>query len=166
MFILGHTGIAAAAVHALDRRADLRLVPIAALLPDLLDKPLALLAPGFAQGWTRLVGHSLSGLALFALVATLRIKWRAWPLVLAYGLHLVLDRMWQDGHILLWPFMGFALEPHHVEPWWQRISDSWTIGGEVSGFVLLSALAVRGRLWDRERRRAFLRTGCLVASAP
>src|SRR2546423_1601860 len=110
MFILGHTGIAAGIVRAIDAKADLRRVALASLLPDLVDKPLWAIAPGFANGWTRLVALGLTGLTVFVVATLVALRGRvaeAWPLWLAYALHLCLDRMWEDGHILLWPFEGF-----------------------------------------------------------
>src|SRR6266516_341238 len=47
--------------RALSREIDARWVAVASLLPDLIDKPLRyMLAPGFTQGNTRTVGHSLT----------------------------------------------------------------------------------------------------------
>jgi hypothetical protein len=165
MFILGHVGLACGAVHAIDRRADLRWVPVVALLPDLIDKPLWAFVPIFANGWTRSAGHSLTGLAIFAAFAIWRLRERAWPLLLAYASHLILDRMWWDGHILVWPFEGFWLPEFtrdHMELWWEKMSEPWTLGGEVLGATTLIALTVRGRLWERARLAQFRATGRLV----
>jgi hypothetical protein len=146
MFILGHTGIAAALVRRLDRTASLRAVAVAALLPDLVDKPVALLFPGFANGWTRLAAHSLTGLGVFALGASLVLGRRAWPLVLAYASHLLLDRMWGDPEIVFWPWTGLWVEPHPLS-YWERLGklDLYTIAGEVAG------LAGWWWVWPRER---------------
>jgi len=165
MLIFGHTGIATGAVHAIDRRADLRWVPLAALLPDLVDKPLWLLAPGFTNGWTRNAAHSLTGLAVFTLFVAWTLREKAWPLILAYASHLVLDQMWLEGHILVWPLGGFIFPQFtrdHVELWWEKFSDLWTMGGEAVGGAILIGLTVRGRLWDPERRRSFRATGRLA----
>lgn len=163
MFILGHTGLATGAVHAIDRRADLRWVPLAALLPDLIDKSLWLLVPWFSNGWTRNAAHSLTGLVVFSIVVSWRLRERAWPLLLAYASHLVLDRMWFDGHILTWPFSGFFLFPRytndHMELWWAKFTDYWTMGGEALGAAIFAAIAIRGRLWQPARRREFRATG-------
>src|SRR4051812_29338673 len=163
MFILGHAGIATGLVHSIDRRADLRWVPLVALLPDLIDKPIWLVLPMFANGWTRNVAHSVTGLVLFSIVVSWRLRERAWPLLLAYASHLVLDRMWLDGHILVWPFGGFFVFPKytndHMELWWAKFTDIWTMGGEVAGASIFTLLTVRGRLWEPERRREFRATG-------
>ncbi len=163
MFILGHTGLATGAVHAIDRKADLRWVPVAALLPDLIDKPLWLLAPWFSNGWTRTAAHSITGLVLFSVIVIWRLRERSWPLVLAYASHLVLDRAWLDMQNLLWPFGGFFLFPpftkDHAELLWEKFGDLWTLGGEAAGGLVFVALVVRFRLWDPERRRELRTTG-------
>jgi LexA-binding, inner membrane-associated putative hydrolase len=162
MFVLGHAGIAVGIVHAIDRKADLRWVPVAALLPDLIDKPIWLLLPGFANGWTRNVAHSVTGLAVFTILVTACLGRRAWPYVLAYASHLILDRMWFDSLILTWPLEGFFLPKYrldHMELFWEKFTDLWTMGGEAVGGSIFLALAVRGRLWDPARRRSFWATG-------
>lgn len=164
MFVLGHAGIATGCVHALDRKADLRWIPIVALLPDLLDKPIWLFVPWIANGWSRSVAHSVTGLAVFALFSIRRFRERAWPFIFAYASHLVLDRMWWDPTILVWPYYGIQLPPYafdHTELWWQKFTDLWTMGGEAIGAAILIGLAVRGRLWETEHRRAFTATGRL-----
>jgi hypothetical protein len=135
------------------------------MLPDMIDKPLFVLLPDFTQGWTRTVAHSLAGLVLFTIFTGWRLRKKAWPLVFAYGSHLVLDRMWTDGHILVWPLHGFFFEkfPYdHRELWWEKLTDPWVMGGEAIGFAVVLALFLRGRLWERERRRAFLATGFIA----
>ena len=165
MFVLGHVGIAAGAVHFLDRKADLRWIPLAALLPDLVDKPIWFFLPGFANGWTRSAAHSVTGLGLFAILALWAQRERAWGPIFAYASHLLLDRMWWDATILFWPFEGFFLPKFpfdHVELWWQKLTDPWTMGGEAVGTLLLAVLAVRGRMWDPGCRRVFRATGRLA----
>jgi hypothetical protein len=162
MFVLGHTGIPAGAVRAIDRDVDLRAVALVALLPDLIDKPLWLFVPAFANGWSRTAGHSLTAFVLFTLLVSVRLRARAWPFVFAYASHLVLDRIWLDGHIT-WPFDGYFFFPKymydHTEQWWAKLSDLWTMGGEAIGALIIVTLAVRGRLWDRERWLAFRSRG-------
>ncbi len=164
MFILGHTGLTAGAIHSLDRRADLRLVPIFALLPDLVDKPLDILAPSFTNGWTRTVGHSLVGWAVFSIAVALVQRRRSWVAILSYGLHLALDRMWlRDMHVLLWPFLGATFdEPWIAEHSFQGLLKPWVFCGEMAGLAVLVLLWVKGRLWDPGSREAFLATGVLA----
>lgn len=163
MFILGHVGISVGVVHAISRRADLRWVPVFALLPDLIDKPLGLALPALAHGWSRTIGHSLFGLALFSLAAVAFARRRAWIAIVPYALHLVLDRMWRerDYPALFWPFTGVAMPPH--EPpylhWWERFEEQWQYGGELVGLSILVALVVHARLWRPEAWRHFVATG-------
>jgi hypothetical protein len=157
MFILGHSGISVGAVRALDRRASVRWVPFFGLLPDLVDKPIELLAPVWANGWSRTVAHSLLGLAVFSLGAALVARRRAWIAIVPYALHFVLDRMWyeQDRPVLLWPFIGFDL-PRHAPPylhWWDRFQEPWQLGGELVGLSILLLVALNSNVGG-ERPRA------------
>jgi hypothetical protein len=150
MLPLGHSGITAAVARRLDRAADLRAVAVAALLPDLVDKPVALLFPGFAQGWTRLAGHSLAFLALFALASGLAWRRRALILVLACALHLLLDLDFDLPHTTFWPFLGLVPPPHPI-PYMDRLwakMNLYTVGGELAGLACWVAL------WWEARRGA------------
>src|SRR5215471_20488801 len=60
MLLFGHLGLTLGVARALSRESDARWVAVAALLPDLMDKPLRVLAPAFTQGNTRTVGHALT----------------------------------------------------------------------------------------------------------
>lgn len=165
MFVLGHAGISVGAVAAVDRRADLRWVPFFALLPDLLDKPICALLPGFANGWSRTLGHSLVGLAVFTVVSAAVARKRAWLAVVPYALHFVLDRMWRevDRPVLLWPFLG-SLPPHDppYAHWWDRFEEPWQLGGELVGLAALAFLVARARLWEPGSWARFRSTGVLL----
>ena len=84
---------------------DYRLLAVSALLPDLIDKPLALLV--FTDVHTsQLITHSLLfnlGLLTFTL-----FFWRkALPYVLAFNAHLLADRMWHHAQSFWWPLFGW-----------------------------------------------------------
>lgn len=156
MLLFGHTGIACTVVRALDPRPRLRWIALASILPDLVDKPIAMLLPGFANGWTRLAAHSLTGLAVFALLAGLRLRARALPLVLAYATHLALDRLWEDPMIYFWPVLGFFPPPHPIPYWdrfWSKGGSVYTMAGEVIGLACWVRLLWiwLGRQWRRWR---------------
>ena len=135
MLILGHVGTALAALqigeaasnkwlpHSIGgtlRFTDYRLIAIGALLPDLIDKPLALLDLGAG----RLYGHTLAlALALFVLAfISFRHNRKALLLSLAIGcfFHLIQDGMWNRLEILLWPAFGWVVlnggEPTSAQP--------------------------------------------------
>src|SRR5262244_3543548 len=60
MLVFGHIGLTLGLARALSREIDARWVAVAALLPDLIDKPLRVCAPAFTRGNTRTVGHALT----------------------------------------------------------------------------------------------------------
>ena len=162
MLVLGHAGIAAGVARSFDARADLRRVAFAALLPDLIDKPIFLLFPEFANGWSRTVCHGATGLAVFAALAVgLRFRSAKWQ-VAAWALHLALDRMWEEPTIALWPWLGWRLPPNplaYLDRLWAKLTSPWVMGGELAGLLIIVWLWRRGGLSDRERRAAFGATG-------
>ena len=91
---------------------DIRLLLIGALLPDIIDKPIAYLFFRETFNTGRIFSHTL----LFLVVITLaglylyRNRTKLWLLVLAFGTmtHLILDQMWQTPQTLLWPLFGFT----------------------------------------------------------
>lgn len=162
MFILGHTGIAVAAVRAVCREAPIAAVAVAAVLPDLVDKPVAYFFPDFAQGWTRLAAHSLTGFLVFSGIAAAFLRARAAPLVFAYALHIALDLHFMDRPIFLWPAYGW-IPPPYPEPYWDRFfakfGHPYTLGGEALG------IAAWTWVWF-SRRAARPAAGAGAAGAP
>jgi len=91
-------------------RVDWRLVALAPLLPDVIDKSLAwLISPWlFSHAHTtRLVAHALLP-SLALLVGTLLFRPDWLPYALAFGSHLIADRMWENPVALLWPVYGWT----------------------------------------------------------
>jgi len=86
-------------------RLDYRLLAISALLPDLIDKPLAILVFTSAQS-SQLIAHSLLP-NLLLLIVTLLWRRRALPYVLAFNAHLLADRMWNHTESFWWPLFGW-----------------------------------------------------------
>jgi hypothetical protein len=150
------------------RRADYRLVGLAATGPDLIDKPLA--AVYFYRRFKSAVlfAHTL----LFHLLVTGLTLWkrpRWWPYVLAFNGHILTDRLWFFPDTFLWPLRGWRF---HVwrkagseredikEAYWYAFTRrpelwAWELGGLLAGLWFVA----RHRLYRPERRRAFLRTG-------
>ena len=61
MLWFGHIGLTMGLARALSREVDARWVAVAAVLPDVIDKPLRyVIAPAFTQGNTRSVVAQLS----------------------------------------------------------------------------------------------------------
>lgn len=93
---------------------DLRLLLVASLLPDIIDKPVGLLF--FNNG--RIFSHTLLFLVLISLIGicVYRRSGKVSFLVLPFGVftHLILDEMWRSPQTLLWPVYGFAFERMEV----------------------------------------------------
>ena len=100
-------------------RLDDRVLVIGSMLPDIVDKPLALfIAPHMVNHTLRNYGHTLI-FALVLLAVTLVVAaWikRAWPVALALSSagHLALDLMWNSPRILLWPFVTPTFDPSFI----------------------------------------------------
>src|SRR2546428_6619257 len=92
MFLLGHLGIGLGLAWLLSTRSsvriDYRLILVGAILPDLIDKPLAFLLSLEGRLWA----HTF--LFLFAILALSFVpSWRGLPLPgLRVSTHLLLDR--------------------------------------------------------------------------
>ncbi len=118
---------------SLQRFFDIRLLLLAALLPDIIDKPLSLLL-----GNGRAYSHTLLFLlALTVLGAVIFAAGRkTWGFGFALGVlsHLLLDFMWRDPRTLLWPLAGAALPRGQVEVaatvmgWLKAPTSSWLVG--------------------------------------
>ena len=133
-----------ARIVSVGRRIDLRVLLVGSLLPDIIDKPVALLLPDPFGG--RLVCHSLLFLLVIALAGLYLYlsRRRNWLLVLGFGIfmHLVLDEMWIDTQTLLWPVRGFSFARAEQQ-------DRWV--PELVGVVVLGCFAWllvrRGKVW-------------------
>ncbi|MBM3941952.1 MAG: metal-dependent hydrolase [SAR202 cluster bacterium] len=146
-------------------RLDLRLFFLGALLPDILDKPVAFwLAPDLVNANTRNLGHTLvfNAALLATAVLLLRLRGSTGWLALALGsiAHLLLDLMWESPVIFLWPFLGwqFPQGPTTLQEYllfhYARLTSS---PEEAAGLLVLAWFAVL-LVWRKAVRR-FLNTG-------
>ncbi len=189
MLPTGHIEFTWAALNLVQRRtgwfcdADYRLVAIAALAPDLLDKPLALTLYRDTQAalfW----GHNLwlhiaAWLIAWAVVVrlatsrartgTVRRQFAGvLPYLLAFSGHLVADRMWAFRESLFYPVGAGYWHPwvHVGEPAAMLAAylhiirtTPILVAFEVAGAVLLAWFVLDRRLWESGRLARFLRTG-------
>jgi hypothetical protein len=173
MLPLGHVAYSWAILTALQSRqkaqaVDYRGVALAALLPDLIDKPLSLTLmsrSGTSQG----LAHTLLGQALLS-VAVARIKARWLPYALVSNSHLLADQMWRYPSTLFFPLSGrldswrFMGSPAAMLSAYAEIATRPAIVAvEVVGFALLVWVVRRGRLHERRFLKRFLRTGELTS---
>ncbi len=184
MLPTGHIEFTWAALNLLQRRfgwfphADYRLVALAAVTPDLLDKPLALTVYRDTQAalfW----GHNLwFHLGIWLVAATWawlaghkgwRLRFgRVLPYLLAFSGHLLADRMWGFQESLFYPLGAGYWHPwaHVGAPgamWSAYVEIIRTtpilIAFEVVGLGLLMWFVWDRRLWAKARLVAWLSTG-------
>ena len=169
MLPFGHLAYTWAALSWLQSRGraggvDYRGAAVAALLPDLVDKPLTLTlmsGAGTSQG----PGHTLLGQALLTAV-TAQVKPALLPYALISNSHLLADQMWKYPRTLLFPFSGrfdswkFMGTPSAMLDAYAEIATRPAIlAVEAVGLVLLGWLARRHRLYRRGPLKQFLLTG-------
>jgi len=164
VFLLGHLGIGLGLAWVLAWRTPNRipynLVLLGAILPDLIDKPL-----GVALGLeTRLWGHTF--LFLGAILVASFVPQGSSLRFLGFGVatHLLLDSIWQQPDIVLYPIAGWWFPASSFEPgWWfdTLLRDPVVQAGEVSGLLLLAAFAWTHGLRSWAAIRAFVGRGTL-----
>ena len=148
--------------------ADYRLVILAALGPDLVDKPLAWLYFYKRYRSAVLFAHTaLAHLAVLGLVAWRAPHWLVYAL--AWNGHALLDRLWFFHDTWYWPLRGWRFHE-----WRRQGSEQATLGlaywhtftrrpalwrWEVGGMLALLWFVARNRLWQRARLAHLLRTG-------
>ena len=149
---------------------DDRAIAFGSLLPDILDKPIALVLAGDLVGNSgRNIGHTLIfALALIAVADALAVVLkRGLPLVVAFASagHLALDRMWNHAQTLYWPLTGLAFpskERVSVTEWTEStmlaVPDRMTGDPlELAGLAVICWIIARV-LWTRSVK-SYLLTG-------
>lgn len=167
MYALGHLGIGLglAWLAATRRRdpVDFRLVLLGTVLPDLIDKPLAALLGLEGRLWAHTLLF-LVGLALLSRLPSLRpLLWLAFGV----GTHLVLDQIWWQPVVVLWPAFGpFPPGAPSLEGLLDvLLHDPIVQAGEVIGSIVLGAFAWAHGLRSRTAVLRFLRKGLLPTRA-
>ena len=189
MLPTGHIEFTWAVLNVVQRRTgwfrdtDYRLMAVAALAPDLLDKPLALTfyrdtdaalfwghnlwlhMAVWLAAWTLIVGRTISHREAGAV----RRRFAGiLPYLLAFSGHLLADRMWGFRESLLYPLGAGYWHPwvHVGEPAAMLAAylhiirtTPILVAFEVVGAALLVWFAIDRRLWEPGRLARFLRTG-------
>lgn len=170
----GHIEFTWATLNLLQRQfglfeeADYRLAALAAVLPDLIDKPLATFVLTDAEA-ALLYSHTalLHGGVWLTAAATGQLE-RALPYLLAFSGHLLADRMWSFRQTLFWPLRGrrFHRWKHVGSPeailraYVKVIRDKpFLLTGELFGALLLAWFILDRDLWQRDKLAAFVKTG-------
>jgi len=168
MYLLGHLGIGLGLAWLLAWKTrlpvDYRLVLLGTILPDLVDKPLGLLLGLEARLWAHtlvFVGAILG----VSLVPSLR---GLVYLGLGVATHLLLDEIWQQPWVVLWPAFGFAFPPGITDLLSRLLvlfSDPVVIAGEIAGTLVLLAFARVHGINSWRALVQFLRTGASRATS-
>ena len=126
MLPLSHIGFTTAAVKVLEsrlrlRRMDYRILIVASLLPDLIDKPLARFLESSLTYESRAFGHTLVFLGIIGVLAIIQRLGRknCWlfPVFLGVLFHDTFDVMWLHREIFLWPMEGWQFSKPMDEAW-------------------------------------------------
>ena len=142
-------------------RVDDRVLILGSVLPDIVDKPLALfIAPALVGHSLRNYGHTLvfAIVVLAAAIAFATLIRRQWPVVLALASagHLLLDMMWYSHRILLWPFSASTFSPRFIHEWGP--DPGWLyVGAEAAGLAIICYVGFR--LVTERHIRQWLLTG-------
>jgi hypothetical protein len=172
MLPLGHIAYTWAALawlqsHDRARDIDYRGAALAALAPDLIDKPLSLTLlanSGTSQG----LSHTLlAQAALTSAAALFKPDWL--PYALIVNSHLIADQMWHYPRTLFFPFSGqldswqFMGTPAAMLRAYAEIATRPAIiAVEAVGLALLAWVAHKGQLHRRQSLKRLLLTGKLV----
>jgi inner membrane protein len=165
--IFWHAGLTSVIVWFVMRgntRVDYRVVMVASLLPDIIDKPIGRIFFKERFGSGRLYAHTLLiNVALFCLLFFMRGRFkRQFVLVpISSLLHVAEDGVWSQPRVFWWPLFGtrfpidrgpFSLA-HYVRP--------GVIAEELIGVLLIAWLLGSHGLLNREGLRHFAKTGRL-----
>jgi inner membrane protein len=150
---------------SLARFIDLRLLMIGSLIPDIIDKPLAL--GGFGNG--RSITHTLLiALVVLCIGFSLILNYKkTWLLAIAIGMltHLILDSMWASPQTLFWPLYGWSfaspvirLSFHQVTLWWNALitNPGIYISEGIGLAILLAAVSI---IASQKGLKSFLKKG-------
>jgi hypothetical protein len=170
--ILWHVGVTMLVMWFVMRgnpRVDYRVVAVASLLPDLIDKPIGriFLRSRFENG--RLYAHTLLfNLALFSVLFVMRgrAKRRFVFVPISSLLHLAEDGMWSRPTTFWWPLFGTRFPrsplPGGLLAFLDPSNNPGAVWQEAVGLAILLWLFASHGMLSRDGLRNFLRTGMLV----
>ncbi len=169
--ILWHVGLTMFVVWFVMRgntRVDYRIVAVASLLPDLIDKPIGRLLFRDRYDSGRLYAHTL--LLNVALLCVLffmrgRVKRRLALIPISSLLHLAEDGVWSEPRTFWWPFFGAEFPRQHVDggllAFLNPLNAPGALVQEAIGLVVLVWLFSSHGMLSKAGLQQFLRTGML-----
>lgn len=169
--IFWHAGLTVLIVWFVMRgntRVDYRVVALASLLPDVIDKPIGRIFFRARYESGRLYAHTLLlNVALFCVLFFLRgrIKRRLALIPVSSLLHIAEDGVWSDPKVFWWPLFGTAFPRDPVAGGMWAFLDPSRYGGalvqEAIGLAVLLWLFASHGMLSRAGLRRFIRTGML-----
>ena len=160
MLVLGHVASATVAARWASKAADLRWVIFFGLLADLVDKPIGLVIFRETINNGRVYFHSLLVNILLTLLLVAFRKPLVYPLAL--WIHQLTDLMWTRPSVALWPFTGgFGYRDLPFDQWVYSALGPYNVTTEVIGIVVVAAVVVRYRLYNKSILLEWIRTGRL-----
>ena len=145
---------------------DYRLVLMGSLLPDILDKPLWLIAFSDVFPSGRAYGHTFLLNMILFICGLILIKYgKSWLLIISLGsiLHLISDQMWAGPVTLWWPLLG-PFQRIETTGWVSNIiqalfSNPGVYIPEIIGLIII--LLMGYGLIVRKSSLNFVRTGAI-----
>lgn len=145
---------------------DYRLVLIASVLPDIMDKTPWLFASSSIFPSGRDYGHTFLFNLLLFICSLILLKYKkSWLLIISVSsiIHLILDQMWDMPVTLWWPLLG-PFQMVETTGWLSNIihalfSDPGTYIPEIIGLIIISILGCR--LIVKKSVLNFIRTGAI-----
>ncbi|MEE9152339.1 MAG: metal-dependent hydrolase [Thermoplasmata archaeon] len=187
MFLFGHIGMTIGIVYLLVwmihnkigndganqisvSNIDFRMVAIAAMVPDIIDKVVGMIILKEEISNGRLFTHSsvIIGIISICLFVVARVK-LSHRLKILYcvsplWIHLLLDRMWEEPHTFFWPIFGTSfprLDIEFSDYFSILLSNPYVFVGELLGILIIVTLFIRHRLFIGLRFYDFLKDGKL-----
>jgi inner membrane protein len=143
-------------------RLDYRMVIIGSMLPDIIDKPLALMFGSSGLFTGRGYAHTLLFSLLLLAGGIIFKKPRVLTLCVAGFSHLILDEIWEIPVTLFWPLLG-KLDITDTEGWFSRLWENLSLPEvfipEIIGLAVVLYITFRV-IRDRNLIR-FIRLGSL-----
>ncbi len=142
------------------RWPDYRLVLLGTVLPDLIDKPFGVALDLESRLWAHTLVFFLAIMSLSLLPRFAPVRWLGFGI----GTHLLLDRIWEQPEIVLWPGFGWSFPvgaPTLEQFWYTFLHDPYVQVGEAIGLAVLIAFAFIQGIRSWAALREFLRDGAL-----
>lgn len=165
--IFWHTGLTTVIVWFVMRgnpRVDYRVVAVASLLPDIIDKPIGRIFFRDRFGSGRLYAHTLLlNVALFCVLFFMRgrIKRQFVLVPISSLLHLAEDGMWSNPRTFWWPLFGTKFPVDRAVHGWSYYWRPGIVVQEIVGLLLLAWLFGSHGMLSKDGMRSFLRNGRL-----